>query len=226
VGRRPALHAALIHRPGTDPAPRCTRDLLQPSLPASARAFPPSSALAQVSVRNVFGYAERLGAHMEAGQHKSNTFRLHATKPRPWGTESFLRAELAKTVSAAGGVLFSAHLIVRCLRGSQGFSRPNLSSPPTDRARKGSSTCGEGEGKECHIEMPDHTARSGRCVAHRVRCFRARSPARPHALLAPPSFSVPPSLLAPSLRLIPCPRLIPSPRLGPCPRLRTSPRLT
>ncbi len=37
---------------------------------------------------------------MEVGQHKSNTFRVHATKPRLFGTRSTLSAELSKSVAS------------------------------------------------------------------------------------------------------------------------------
>jgi len=53
---------------------------------------------AEVRVRNLFGRAEVLGVEMEAGQHKSNTFRLYATKPRWGGADARLHAEVCKTV--------------------------------------------------------------------------------------------------------------------------------
>ena len=47
-------------------------------------------------VRNAFGRAERVELQAEMGQHKSNTFRLHASKPRLFGADASLSAEVIK----------------------------------------------------------------------------------------------------------------------------------
>ena len=51
---------------------------------------------AAVSVRNLFGRAERLDVNMELGQQKSNAFRLGAVRPRWLGMDAELRAEVVK----------------------------------------------------------------------------------------------------------------------------------
>lgn len=51
---------------------------------------------ANVSVRNAFGWAERLDLNMELGQQKSSTFKLGATRPRFLGTDAELAAEVSK----------------------------------------------------------------------------------------------------------------------------------
>lgn len=52
---------------------------------------------AQVTVRNLFGRAERLEANMELGQQKSSTFRFGAIRPRWMGADAQLSADISKS---------------------------------------------------------------------------------------------------------------------------------
>jgi len=52
---------------------------------------------AKVSVRNLFGFAERVDLNMELGQQKSSLFRLSATRPRWLGTDGQLVADVSKS---------------------------------------------------------------------------------------------------------------------------------
>ena len=51
----------------------------------------------KVSVRNIFGWAEQINFEMELGQQKSNAFRLAASKPRLFGTNTALTADVTKS---------------------------------------------------------------------------------------------------------------------------------
>ena len=51
---------------------------------------------AKVSVRNLFGFAEKFDLNMELGQQKSSVFRLAAARPRWLGSDAMLSADISK----------------------------------------------------------------------------------------------------------------------------------
>ena len=87
---------------------------------------------AKVSVRNLFGFAEKFDLNMEFGQQKSSVFRL-ASRGRWLGSDAMLSADVARAISHVKHSSF----VEKLLGGSCGMvigQRTNIWAATTFRA--------------------------------------------------------------------------------------------